>query len=68
MRRAQADGFDVLLTADRNLPAQQNLRARGLGIVLVRGSRVVDVERQAERIRVAVAGAVPGTVTRVEPG
>lgn len=68
MRRAQADGFDVLLTADRNLPAQQNLRARGLGVVLVRGSRVVDVERQAGRIRVAVAGAAPGTVTRVEPG
>jgi hypothetical protein len=68
IRRAAGDGFDVLVTADRNLPAQQNIPAGNLAVVLVRGSRMADIEPQAARIRAAVAGARPGTVTRVEPG
>jgi predicted nuclease of predicted toxin-antitoxin system len=67
MRRAVADGYDVLVTADRNLPAQQNVRAGGIAVVLVRGSRMADIEPQTARIRAAVAGVKPGTVTRVEP-
>jgi hypothetical protein len=67
MRRAASDGYDVLVTADLNLPAQQNVRAGNVAVVLVRGSRMVDIEPQAMRIRAAVAGARPGTVTRVEP-
>jgi hypothetical protein len=61
-------GFVVLVTADRNLPAQQNITATGIAVVLVRGSRMTDVAAQADRIREAVASAVPGTVTRVGPG
>lgn len=67
MRRAAGDGYEVLVTSDRNLPAQQNVPAGSIALVLVRGSRMVDIEPQAARIRVAVAGAMPGTVTRVEP-
>jgi len=67
MRRAVADGYVVLVTADRNLPAQQNVPASGIAVVLVRGSRMADIEPQAARIREAVAGARPGTVTRVGP-
>ena len=67
MRRAVADGYDVLVTADRNLPAQQNVQAGGIALVLVRGSRMADIEPQAARIRAAVAGVRPGSVTRVEP-
>jgi hypothetical protein len=68
IRKAARDGFDVLVTADRNLPAQQNVPASNLAVVLVRGNRMADIEPQAARIRAAVAGASPGTVTRVEPG
>jgi hypothetical protein len=67
IRRAVADGCDVLTTADRNLPAQQNIQASGIAVILVRGSRIVDVARQAAGIQAAVAAARPGTVTRVEP-
>jgi hypothetical protein len=67
MRRAVADGYEVLVTADRNFPAQQNVPAGSIAIVLVRGSRMVDIEPQAARIRAAVVGARLGTVTRVEP-
>jgi predicted nuclease of predicted toxin-antitoxin system len=67
MRRAVADGYDVLVTADRNLPSQQNAPASGISVILVRGSRMADIELQTARIRAAVAGVKPGTVTRVEP-
>ena len=67
IRRAATDGYDVLVTADRNLPAQQNIQASGIAVVLVRGSRMADMAAQASRIEQAVADSVPGAVTRVEP-
>jgi hypothetical protein len=67
LRQAAASGYGVLLTADRNLPAQQNIAASGIAVVLVRGSRMAEITGQAEQIQAAVAGARPGTVTRVEP-
>jgi hypothetical protein len=33
--RAQADGFDVLVTTDQNLRYQQNLRERSIGILVL---------------------------------
>lgn len=68
IRRAAADGHQVLVAADRNLPAQQNIEASGIAIVLVRGSRMPDVAVQAAQIQEAIANAKPGTITRVEPG
>ena len=53
------------LTADRSLPAQQNITASGIAIVLVRGSRMSEVSVQAANIQTAAANAQPGTVTRV---
>ena len=67
LRRAAGDGYDVLLTADRNLPAQQNIPAVGIAVVLVRGSKITEVAAQADAMRAAVAAAQPGTVTRVVP-
>ncbi len=64
LRRAATNGYDVLLTADRNLPAQQNIAASGIAVVLVRGSRMSEVAARAAQIQVAVDGARPGTVTR----
>lgn len=43
LRRAARDGYDVLLTADRKLPAQQNIPAVGIAVVLVRGSKIAEV-------------------------
>jgi hypothetical protein len=68
LRQVAVGGYGALLTADRNLPAQQNIAASGISVVLMRGSRMAEVEGQAAKIQAAVAGAQPGTVTRVEPG
>lgn len=66
LRRAVASGYQVLLTADRNLPAQQNVAVSGIAVVLVRGSRMSELAPQAGRIDGAVTAALPGTVIRVE--
>jgi hypothetical protein len=68
LRKAAASGYEVLLTADRNLPAQQNIVASGIAVVLVRGSRMSEVAGQAAQIQFAIAGAQPGTVIRIPPG
>jgi hypothetical protein len=65
LRRAVEDGFIVLLTADRNLPAQQNLARSEIGVVLVPGSRMAEIEAKAGAIRGAVADVSRGTVVRV---
>lgn len=65
LRRAAEAGSEVLLTADRNLPAQQNITAVGIAVVLVRGSRMSEIAAQAEAIRTAVADAEPGRVRRI---
>lgn len=68
LRRAAIAGYDVLLTADRNLPAQQNIAAAAIAVVLVRGNKTSEVAAQADKVSLAIAGAKLGTVTRVEPG
>ncbi|HEV2099469.1 MAG TPA: hypothetical protein VGR45_11175, partial [Stellaceae bacterium] len=35
LRRAAADGFEIFVTADRNLQFQQSLRGSRLGIVML---------------------------------
>jgi hypothetical protein len=73
VRTVQQAGFkglrngELLLTADRYLPAQQNITVFGIAVVLVRGSRMSQLTPQAGRIEAAVARARPGVVTRVEP-
>jgi hypothetical protein len=55
------------VTSDRNLHAQQNIAVSGIAVVLVKGSRMVDINAQADALLQAVAAARPGTVSRVEP-
>jgi Helix-turn-helix. len=54
-----------LLTADRKMPAQQNIPASGLAVVLVPGNRMADIRPRAADIQAVVQAAKPGTVTRL---
>jgi hypothetical protein len=63
---AEAAGFDVFVTTDRNIQYQQNLSKRTLAIVgLSKGSWPL-IKRQLFDIASAVAAASPGSVTEVE--
>lgn len=65
LRRAAAAGYDVLLTADRNLPDQQNISATQVAVVLVPGNRLAEIAPRSGEIDQAVRVARPGTVTRL---
>lgn len=66
INRAAAAGYEVLVTADRSMPAQQDIPASGIALVLVPGNRLAEIGPRADEVRAAVQSAVPGTVTRLE--
>lgn len=66
LKVAEEAGFDVLLTTDKNLRFQQNLRGRKLAIVVLSNSRWRLVRRALEPIVAAVNNATPGSYTLVD--
>jgi hypothetical protein len=68
LRRAASAGYDVLVTADRNLPAQRNIPVSGIAIVLVPGNRLAEMTPHAESLQRVVASARRGSVTRAWNG
>src|ERR1035437_8503971 len=62
LKAAEAAGFEVLLTTDKNLASQQNLKGRKLAIVVLGNSQWRIVQRYVRRIAAAVNAATPGGV------
>lgn len=63
---AEAAGFDVFVTTDRNIRHQQNLTARKLAIVVLGNGRWRMIKFRLSEIAAAVAKAAPGTFVEVE--
>ena len=63
---AEAAGFDVLLTTDRNIRYQQNLTGRKLAIVVLGKARWRVIKRRLTEIAAAVSYAALGSYTEVE--
>jgi predicted nuclease of predicted toxin-antitoxin system len=63
---AESEGFDVLLTTDKNLPYQQNLAGRRIAVVVLGRTRWSVIERAAPRILAAVEAAKRGSFTLVD--
>jgi hypothetical protein len=63
---AEAAGFDVFLTTDRNLPHQQNLTGRTIAVVVLDKGRWRLIKRCLPSIATAVGAARPGTFTEVD--
>ncbi len=63
---AQENDFDVLITADKNMQYQQNLRDRKLAVVVLSHSKWPDLKSCAPRILDALTDARPGTCILVE--
>jgi hypothetical protein len=69
LNEAEAAGFDVLVTTDKNLRYQQNLAARKLAIVVLGKGRWSLMKPHVEQIVAAVNAATPGSFAEVEiPG
>lgn len=63
---AEAAGFDVLLTTDKNIRHQQNLAVRKIAIVVIGQGRWTLIRRHAAAIVGAVDSAQPGSLVEVE--
>ena len=66
LQAAEEAGFEVLITTDKKLATQQNLRGRALAIVVLGNSRWRIVQRQVRRIAAAVNAASAGSYTEIE--
>jgi hypothetical protein len=66
LRQAEAAGFEVLVTTDKNLSYQQNLEGRKLAIVVLGLGRWSLIKRYVARVAEAVHAAPPGSFAKVE--
>src|SRR3984885_1620519 len=58
---AEEAGFDLLLTTDKNIRYQQNLKGRRIALVVLSTPRWPVVRLHVERIAAAVNVATPGS-------
>ena len=65
LTQAEAGGFAVLVTADRNMRHQQNLAGRTTALVVLPTNRWKTVREHGERIAEAVGQAAPGSYAEV---
>jgi len=63
---AEAGGFEVLLTTDRNMRYQQNLAGRKIGVVVLGRQQWPSLRPHVERIVDAIKAAIPGSYTEVD--
>ena len=66
LKVAEEAGFDVLLTTDKNIQYQQNLKGRRIAIVVLGNPQRPAVHRYIERVVAAVNAATPGSYAEVE--
>jgi len=63
---AEAAGFEVFLTADKNLRYQQNLTGRRIAIVVIGNAQWRILRLYVERVVSAVNAATPGSFVEVD--
>jgi hypothetical protein len=63
---AEEAGFELLVTADKNMRYQQNLTGRKISIVTLGNAQWPVLRRYVERVVLAVNAATPGSVAEVE--
>ncbi len=63
---AEAAGFEVLVTTDKNLRYQQNLAGRKIAIVVLGQGRWSVIKRHVAQIVAAVNAATPGSFAEIE--
>jgi len=66
LNQAEAAGFEVLVTTDKNLRYQQNLASRKIAIVVLGQGRWTLIRPHVAQVVAAVNAAVPGSFTEVD--
>jgi len=63
---AEAAGFDVLVTTDKNIRYQQNLTGRTIAIIVLGNAQWPVLRMHVARVVAAVAAATPGSFVEVD--
>lgn len=63
--QAEAAGFDVLVTTDKNWKYQQNLRERSLAVVVLPSTSWPKIQAKVSEVVAAVNEATQGSYTEV---
>jgi rRNA-processing protein FCF1 len=63
LHAAEEAGFDVLLTTDKNLAYQQNIKGRKIAIVILGNSRWSTIRAMVEKIAESIERSEPGHYT-----
>ena len=63
---AEAAGFDVFVTTDRNIRYQQNLTNRKIAVVVLGNGRWRLIKLRLQEVATAVGAATPGSFVEVE--
>ena len=66
LSEAERAGFEVFITADKNIRYQQNLTGRTIAIIELGTPRWPVVKHYVEKISIAIASVTPGSYTVVE--
>ena len=66
LNEAEAAGFEVFVTADKNLGYQQNLTSRKIAIVVLGKGRWSVIKPHIARVVAAVDAATPGSFAEVD--
>jgi hypothetical protein len=63
---AERDGYDLLVTTDRNLPYQQNLANRQIAIVVLLSTSWPRIQQNVDVIQNVIDTIVPGAYREIE--
>ena len=63
---AEAAGFELLLTTDKNMRYQQDLKGRKIAYVVIGNQQWPTLRRYVERVVAAVNAATPGSYAEVD--
>jgi hypothetical protein len=63
---AEAAGFDLLVTTDKNMRYQQDLKGRKIAFVVIGNQQWPTLRRYVERVVAAVNAASPGSYAEVD--
>jgi predicted nuclease of predicted toxin-antitoxin system len=63
---AEAEGFGVLLTTDKNMRYQQNLAGRKIAVVVLGLQQWPSLRPHVQRVVEAIKAATPGSYTKID--
>jgi len=66
LKAAEAAGFDVFLTTDKNMRYQQNLSGRKIAVTLIGKQQWPELRAHVELVVAAVNSAVAGTYAEAD--